>query len=305
MKIDVRKFDFIKNFSVKELFAAKKVNSEDDTEKLLFTAMGLLFALLMAIVLCSFCATLLNHIALRASLDLARGVSTRTASASADVDDKDAFTQANIFGSVIRSSGDGEGSSSADSLLLRGTLPHIGAWISSGGEAKLLLLRQQIAGWTLEDVSYGKVLLSKDGESAALYMSYANGSSHTTGSGKKSSGKNEKIDFSAVRKAEKGKEGFMPREVVDKLLMNPYDEVGKMKMVPADGGGMKLERIDSSCVLGLAGVQQGDVIKAVNGVHISNLGDLTNAINSMLSGSRFDVTVQRGNENLDLKYAVN
>jgi len=303
MKISIHKFNIAKVSSVKELFMAKKSTNAETADKGLFVAAYLLFALLMAVVLCNLCATMLNRMALRASFDLAQSVSRRTAVATAEITEQDLFTQANIFGSVIRSKDETE-NSSADSFVLQGTLPNIGAWISSGGEAKLLLVRQQVAGWTLEDVSYGKVLMSKDGDSCALYMSYSNGSSQPSSSAKGGT-KKAKIDFSAVRKAEKGKDGVMPREVVDKLLMNPYDEVGKMRMIPAEGGGMKLERIDSSSVLGLAGVQQGDVIKAINGVSISNLGDLTNAINSLLSGSRFDVSVQRGNENLDLKYAVN
>ena len=47
-----------------------------------------------------------------------------------------------------------------------------------------------------------------------------------------------------------------------------------------------------------------DVIKAVNGVQITNLSDATNAVNSMMSGTRFDVTLERSNKPLELKYQV-
>lgn len=273
-------------------------NKRDGKELLL---LYVIFAVIAAFCVCAAVGIFVNRAALSAQRELAEIVARRVPSATATNLMPNGFTDANLFDSVIRVK-KSEANSSADSLILRGTLPGIGAWISTGGEADLVLVRQEIAGWILEDVSYGKALLSNNGESCALYMSLANGSAQPTKASAKS---DSKIDFSAVRKADKNKEGYMPREVLDKLLMNPYDEIGKMKMAPADGGGMKLERIDSGSVLGLAGVEQGDVIKAVNGVNISNLGDLTNAINSMLSGSRFDVTVQRDGSSLDLKYGVN
>jgi S1-C subfamily serine protease len=86
--------------------------------------------------------------------------------------------------------------------------------------------------------------------------------------------------------------------------MNPYDEIAKMRMVPAEGGGMQLVRIDPDSVLGLVGVKKDDVIKAVNGVQITNLSDATNAVNSMMSGTRFDVRVERSGKPLELKYQV-
>ena len=266
-------------------------------------ALSVAFSVMLALCVCMLLEGFINKATIFAQKELAEIVSRRVATLSASNLQKSSFTDANIFYSVIRMKKT-EAKSSADSLVLKGTLPRVGAWISTGGEAKLILVRQEISGWTLEDVSYGKVLLSHGSESVALYMSLANGATQPMKSSA-SSNKKAKIDFSAVRKAGKDKEGYMPREVLDKLLMNPYDEISKMKMSPAEGGGMKLERVDSGSVLGLAGVEQGDVIKAVNGVAISNLGDLTNAINSMLSGSRFDVTVQRGGKALDLKYGVN
>ena len=77
-----------------------------------------------------------------------------------------------------------------------------------------------------------------------------------------------------------------------------------VRMTPAEGGGMRLERIAPDSVLGVVGVTQGDVIKAINGINISNMGDAANAMNSLMSGSRFDVTVDRGGKPLELKYQV-
>ena len=95
----------------------------------------------------------------------------------------------------------------------------------------------------------------------------------------------------------------MPRELVDKLLLNPYEEMAKIRMIPSENG-MKIARIAADSVLASVGVQKEDVIKAVNGVNITNLGDATNAINSMMTGNRFDVTVERGGAPVELSYEV-
>ncbi len=299
------------NFKMPQLNTAKlkpalfsKVQPKDKREQKIFALIFALFALLAAYCCCAVVETFADRAALSAKLQLAETVSNRTPSVSAVSADSDSFTKSNMFASVIRSP-KGKASSSADSFVLKGTLPKAGAWISNGGETRLVLVRQEFDGWTLEDAEYGRVLLSNNGETCALYMMLTGGGSSPSSGGARKSAAAEKIDFSAVRKADKDKEGYMPRSVLDKLLMNPYDEIGKMKMVPADGGGMKLERISADSVLGLAGVHEGDVIKAVNGVNISNLSDLSNAINSMMSGSRFDVSVQRGGAVMDLKYSVN
>ncbi len=49
----------------------------------------------------------------------------------------------------------------------------------------------------------------------------------------------------------------------------------------------------------MVGVRKDDIIKAVNGVEISNLSDATNAVNSMMSGTRFDVKVERSGKPLN------
>ena len=87
--------------------------------------------------------------------------------------------------------------------------------------------------------------------------------------------------------------------------MNPYDELAKVRMVPTpDSSGMRLERLSSDSILSRVGVAQGDVISAVNGVQITNVADATNALSSLISGNRFDVTVVRGGKPIDLRYQV-
>ena len=283
---------------------AKPSDNKNKTEKRLYAAVLLVLSLFAAYCFVLLAASAVQRMALSAKLELANSVANRRSTVSASaVSGGGSLSKSNMFGSVLRTPQE-DSASAAENFVLKGTLPRVGAWISDGGETRLILVHQEIGGWTLEDVSYGKVLLSHNGESCALYISLVGGSGQPASVSRKQQGEG-KIDFSAVRRADKDKDGYMPREVLDKLLLNPYDEVGKMKMTPADGGGMKIERIASDSVLGMAGVAEGDVIKAVNGVNISNLGDLSNAINSLMSGSRFDVAVQRGGSTLNLKYDVN
>jgi len=198
------------------------------------------------------------------------------------------------------------GQSPLKSFMLAGTLPNVGAWIKDEAGTHFVLKGQEIRGYSLADIQYGKVLVTKGGNNYPLYIILSGGNSAQPFlSAKNAGGVNSAgLDFSAVEPAADGKEGTVPRELVDKLIMNPYDEIGKMKMVPAEGGGMKLQRIAGDSVLGVVGVTQGDIIKAVNGVTISNLSDVTNAVNSMMSGTRFDVTVERGKKIIELKYQV-
>ncbi len=197
-----------------------------------------------------------------------------------------------------------------DSLSLQGTLPNIGAWISDPEGTKLFLKGQTVNGYTLEKIKYGEVLLTDGKSEHTLYLFLSGGTAPRAQTPPPASPRapkptSPKLDFSGVEPASEGKEGAVPRELVDALLMNPYDELGKLRMVPADdGSGMQLERIAPDSVFARVGVTQGDVIQAVNGVTISNMADAANAVNSLMAGTRFDVTVQRKGKPLELKYQV-
>jgi S1-C subfamily serine protease len=105
----------------------------------------------------------------------------------------------------------------------------------------------------------------------------------------------------------------MSRELLNKLLMNPYDELSKVRLVPAfaasgdasgGGQGMRVQNIGNDSLLAQLGVREGDVIQSLNGVPIRNMADVSNAINSLLGGSRMDVSVLREGKSEDLPYAV-
>lgn len=273
-------------------------------------AAAFLLSLLIALCLCWMAESALMSRSLASRLRLAEEVAKRQPSFAnaGSGQGLTELTELNPFGADTPQAAASNDTETAayqiSSLMLAGTLPHVGAWIRDDAGTTLVLKGQEIRGFKVEDVSYGKVLLSKNGDSYPLYLVLSGGSAPLPPPAAKPGGPRPKLDLSAIQPAGDGKEGLVPRELVDKLIMNPYDEMAKMRMVPAEGGGMKLERIAPDSVLGTVGVTQGDVIKAINGVNISNMGDAANAINSMMSGSRFDVTVDRGGKPLDLKYQV-
>ncbi len=170
-----------------------------------------------------------------------------------------------------------------------------------------------MGGYKLVNIKYGEALLDDGRETHPLFLLLSGGAAvksppplppAAAQSAARAPAK-PKLDFSGVEPASADREGAVPRELVDALLMNPYDEIGKMRMVPAENGeGMLLQRIDGDSVFAHVGVLQGDVIQAVNGVKITNMGDAANAVNSLMAGSRFDVSVMRGGKPLELKYQV-
>ena len=103
-------------------------------------------------------------------------------------------------------------------------------------------------------------------------------------------------------------EGVITREDVNNLLMNPFDEMKRFRIRPKFEGnepvGIEVQWIQNDSILGKLGVARNDVLKSVNGIPMRNMGDITNAINSLMNGSRFDVEVMRGNAPVMLTYVV-
>lgn len=286
-------------------------NTSDKNDRMSLSLIRLtafLAGLLIALCICRMGESLIMSRALDARMMLAEKISTRTPSfANSNLNAGiSSLAEQNPFRADVPAKSEDvkQNSYPISSLMLVGTLPKVGAWIRDDAGTSLILKGQEIKGYRLEDISYGKILLSHGGESYPLYLILSGGNTVAPPPPPAAAGKKTGLDTSAIVAAGDGKEGSVPRELVDKLLMNPYDEIGKMRMIPNEGGGMRLERIAPDSVLGVVGVAQGDVIKALNGVNITNMGDIANAVNSLMAGTRFDVTVDRGGKPLDLKYQV-
>ena len=276
--------------------------------------------------LCSSLESAMMSAALEADAETARAVSRRGPSFANAGRSGGAggFTEENPFGADVRAAKDTEKSSAAKaapetlkSMTLRGTLPGVGAWIEVSGNTRLVLKGQSVEGFTLSEIEYSRALLSGGAEEHALYLILSGGGrpaaadrrrprrADTRRRTQQRAPEKPALDFSGLEPASEGREGAVPRELVDALLMNPYDELAKVRMVPTpDMSGMRLERLASDSVLARVGVAQGDVISAINGVSITNVADASNALNSLMAGSRFDVTVMRGGKPVELRYQV-
>jgi len=205
---------------------------------------------------------------------------------------------------------------------LVGTLPRVGAWIrDASGNTLLVLKNQEIQGWRLVAVARDTAILERDRRRVPLFLSWAPASetdrlaaAPTPPAGGLPPGAQPPGALPpGIQPAADGKEGTMSRELLNKLLMNPYDELSKVRLVPAfaasgdasgGGQGMRVQNIGNDSLLAQLGVREGDVIQSLNGVPIRNMADVSNAINSLLGGSRMDVSVLREGKSEDLPYAV-
>lgn len=294
------------------------------------TLAALAAGLFAGYIACAFIESALMSAALGADTAAARAVGRRAPSfANAGrTGGAESFAEANPFKADVRVVSEDEKGGAAKptpealkSFALRGTLPGIGAWIETGGQTRLVLTGQKIEGFTLSEVKYSEATLSDGTSGHPIYLLLSGGGS-TDGSRLNSrrrtrrgnppqrrtetrAPEKQELDFSGLEPASEGQEGAVPRELVDALLMNPYDELAKVRMIPTpDASGMKLESLAPDSVLARVGVAQGDVISAINGVNITNVADASNALNSLIAGSRFDVTVLRGGKPVELRYQV-
>jgi|GEM_PF-4829909 len=191
-------------------------------------------------------------------------------------------------------------------ITLRGTLPDIGAWLSSGGETALVLKDQEYDNYKLDLITTGRVLLAKDDESFPLYLELSGKTPAAPQARQPATPQriNAASDSGIVRASETGR-GSIKRELIDGLLMNPYDEIRKINLTAdSEGKGMRLVRMLDNSFLGQLGMQVGDILTGVNGNAIINMANLNNAISSMLNSNEFSLEFTRNGKPIRLGYSI-
>ena len=200
-----------------------------------------------------------------------------------------------------------------DEIILRGTLPGIGAWIEVKNELKLLLVGKNIDQYKLIAVSYSDVMFRKGEESPVKkYITYG-----PTEALKKAEAPKQPAPTPSkpaptppkqgniVAAVPGAQEGQIPGELVSNLVQNPFDELKRIRIRPNESaGGLEVQWIQNDSLLKRLGVQRGDVIRSVNGIPFTNMGDIANSISSLMTSERFDVEVTRGGQNTALRYVV-
>ena len=196
-------------------------------------------------------------------------------------------------------------------LILRGTLPGVGAWIENKGATTLLLIGKNVDDYKLMSVQYSDALFRKGKNTVTKYITF----------GPVAQAKKEEAPAPApstptpapqptntgnvVAASPEGQEGEVSSETVQQLVQNPFDELKRIRIRPSESaGGLEVQWIQNDSILKRLGVQKGDVIRSVNGIPFTNMGDIANSINSLMNSERFDVEVTRGGKPAALRYVV-
>jgi hypothetical protein len=205
-----------------------------------------------------------------------------------------------------------------EELTLAGTIPNIGAWLESKDGVKFVSRGESLKGYRLDRIERDRAVLSRDGKDFSLFLVFwtppekrARASDAAANAYQPPPRRAPTPPRRVARESEygvkqadpNGADGTITRETLNELLSNPLDEIGKMRLVPADNGMMIMGMSDDSLFFRL-GMQPNDVITNVNGIGISDVGNVANVISSMLTGARFDFQINRGGAPLKLGYAV-
>lgn len=192
-----------------------------------------------------------------------------------------------------------------DAFTLVGTLPHIGAWLNDGGGTALILRDQEYNGYKLELIDTGKVLFTKDGENFPLYLELGGKSKpkESQTAQPQPTPRGETPGDSGIVKASLGNPGSIKREIIDKLLMDPYRELAKIKLAP-EGSGMKLMYAAGDSLFAQLGMQEGDTLVSINDVSLKDMANVSNAIASLLNSNQFNLGLVRDSNQMQLDYAV-
>lgn len=198
--------------------------------------------------------------------------------------------------------------------ILRGTLPGVGAWIENTEKLTLLLVGKEIENYKLASVSYSEAVFNRGQNSVTKYITYG-----PLGDGTKKAEApaprptpapaapvvvNNNSD-NVIAAVPGGQEGEVSSETVNQLVQNPFDELKRVRIRPSEAaGGLEVQWIQNESILKKLGVKKGDVIRSVNGIPFTNMGDIANSINSLMNSERFDVEVTRSGKTEALRYVV-
>lgn len=190
-----------------------------------------------------------------------------------------------------------------DAFQLIGTVRPVAAWLEVDSKGSMVLKGQEYNGYTLTEVNSDNVVFSLDDEHYTLYLKYSSGSSRPQKKRTESRPQQQPASSNIQNAEFNGQDGTVSRELLHSLLMNPYDELGKLRLVPTNSG-MIVESMRADSLLNELGVKPGDEITGINGISIKDVPSIMNAINSMMSGARLDFDVTRANQAGTLGYVV-
>ncbi len=199
--------------------------------------------------------------------------------------------------------------STLDDVILRGTLPGVGGWFEQKGALKLVLVGKNLDRYRLTSVKYDEATFRRGSQRITKYITYGPVEAKKEEKPKPAPAPRREPEPARqtgnITAASESSEGSIPAEMVNSLVQNPFDELKRIRVRPNDKvGGLEVQWIQNDSILKRLGVQRGDVIKSVNGIPFTNMGDIANSINSLMNSERFDVEVNRGGKSTPLRYVV-
>lgn len=271
---------------------------------------AVLTSLAASYVVCSIISVMLSEMIFTSQSDLARRIAERPQSVFAPSSLETMDIDMDPFAASSKAPQESDGkknvyASEIDTFKLIGTVQPVAAWITKDAETSLVLKGQEYNGYVLTEVNAGNVVFTLGEERFCLYLYYSSSAqervaptSPPAAPAQTSGGRTD------IQNAEfNGKDGVVTRELMHGLLMNPYEELGKLRLVPTQSG-MIVQSMRPDSVLNQLGVRRGDEIKGVNGISIKDVPSIMNAISSMMNGTRLDFDITRNDQQGKLGYVV-
>ena len=192
------------------------------------------------------------------------------------------------------------------------TIPDIGAFVQgdSNKEAEFVAIGENFESYKLTEVLYDRAIFQDEENNNITKFFYlvANDNVPVVAQSIPVPQPDLTPQGSMIAATPDGQPGIITQEDMNRLMMNPFEEMRRFRMRPKFEGnepiGIEIQWIQNDSVLGKLGVVKGDVLQSVNGIPMKNMGDITNAVNSLMNGTRFDVEVLRGNAPINLTYMV-
>jgi membrane-associated protease RseP (regulator of RpoE activity) len=227
-----------------------------------------------------------------------------------------AFLKSNPFKVTPRILPDLEEELSADSsqqitgslaaAVLRWTMPGAGILLEDQGQQYVILVNESFDVYTLEEVTYREAIFVKDENRVVKELVYSKeGPALPQPSAPVVQTRDADLGPLVVpADPSSGSAGEINRDMINGLIENPFDELKKVRLRPADEQGLQIQWINKDSVLAQLGVQKGDVIRSINGIAFRNMMDITNSVSSLMNSDRFDVEVMRNGTPTSLQYVV-
>jgi len=222
----------------------------------------------------------------------------------------EAFAARNLFGLDGELSAISVSASGPAGISLVGTFPPVGALFRVGGNPRAILVGQRVGSEILRKVEGTRVSLFGGTGTRTLDILYAGaGSGVPAPTPARTENRQEGDARKGITPPSGGQEGLIERDAINKLLMDPYQELNRVRLRPKlaeDGApqGIEAQWLHRDSLLRAMGVRSGDVIHALNDIPIRTTSDIVNAMNSLLKSDRFVVSFFRDGADSQVAYTV-